>query len=62
MAKSKSKKQLLSKVKQGKSDPRNSRLDWGNIKPITKIRENKRKKDLDFGVNIKNTHFISGLA
>lgn len=47
MAKSSSKKKLESKLRHNKEsfDPRLNRGSWNGIKPITKIRENKKKND-----------------
>lgn len=46
MARSKARKKLESKLRQGKSDPRMQRGSWHGVKPITKVKPNKRKDDI----------------
>jgi hypothetical protein len=53
LSKSKAKKKLEHLVRQGKQDPRNSKLDWGSIKPWTTILPNKKKySQLDQGYQL----------
>jgi hypothetical protein len=47
VAKSEAQKKLAHKLRQGlKLDPRASRGNWGNVKPITKVRPNKKREEL----------------
>lgn len=48
MARSSSKKKLESLLRQGKLDPRMKRGSWNGIKPITKIKNNKKKNYCDY--------------
>jgi hypothetical protein len=44
MAKSKSRKKLLSKIRQGKIDPRTQRGSWNGVNPVSRVKPNKRKE------------------
>jgi hypothetical protein len=46
MAKTKAQKQIQHLIRQGKLDPRGSRLNWNGINPVTKVRENKKHETL----------------
>ncbi|WP_308638218.1 hypothetical protein [Paenibacillus silvisoli] len=43
MAKSTARKQLEKKLRQGGTDPRQLRGSWNGVKPVTKIKPDKRK-------------------
>jgi len=47
VAKSKAKKQREHLIRQGKYDPSISRGSWFGVKPITKVKPNKRKDYYD---------------
>jgi hypothetical protein len=47
MSKTESQKKLTHKIRQGlKIDPRAMRGSWNGVKPITKVKPNKKKEDM----------------
>jgi hypothetical protein len=46
MAKSKARKKAEKSVREGKSDPRQSRLNWNGVNPVTRALPNKKKDSL----------------